>query len=123
MNRSASFFALGRIKKTLKPVAVITTSGSAVVELFPACMEAYYSGLPLVMITADRPSEYRGSGAPQSIEQANIFKNYVGKSWDLSISSELPNFRVVTQPIHINVCFGEPLLSGEVKVLKGSTSC
>src|SRR5690242_4112012 len=67
--RSAAFFALGRAIQTRRPVAVVTTSGTAVGELLPAAMEAHYSGVPLVLITADRPRCYRGTGAPQSAEQ------------------------------------------------------
>jgi len=74
--RSAGFFAVGRAKRDHKPVAVITTSGTAVAELLPAAVEAYYSGLPLVLITADRPARYRGTGAPQAIEQESIFGVY-----------------------------------------------
>ena len=62
--RSAAFFALGRIKATGNPVAIVTTSGTAAVETFPAVVESFYQGLPLIVITADRPKSYRGSGAP-----------------------------------------------------------
>src|SRR5438874_3295663 len=74
--RSAAFFALGRTKRDGKPVAVVTTSGTAAAELLPAAIEAYYSGVPLVLITADRPARYRGTGAPQSIEQVGLFGIY-----------------------------------------------
>jgi 2-succinyl-5-enolpyruvyl-6-hydroxy-3-cyclohexene-1-carboxylate synthase len=91
--RSAAFFALGRAKLTGRPAAVVTTSGTAVAELLPAAIEAHYSGTPLILITADRPARYRGTGAPQSIEQEEIFGVYARGS--------------VT---HINVEFDEPLI-------------
>ncbi|HYC92368.1 MAG TPA: thiamine pyrophosphate-binding protein [Thermoanaerobaculia bacterium] len=78
--RSAAFFALGRIKLHGAPVAVVTTSGTAVAELLPATIEAYYSGLPLILITADRPARFRGTGAPQAIEQVGIFGVYAETS-------------------------------------------
>lgn len=99
--RSAAFFALGRIKLHGAPVAVVTTSGTAAAELLPACIEAHYSGLPLVLITADRPARFRGTGAPQSIEQVGLFGVYAASSreaWDAS------------RPLHVNVEFDEPLL-------------
>ena len=99
--RSAAFFALGRAKRDGKPVAVVTTSGTAAAELLPAAIEAYYSGVPLVLITADRPGRFRGTGAPQSIEQIGLFGVYAAtdiKAW---------NRRV---PLHINVEFDEPLI-------------
>ncbi len=91
--RSAAFFALGRTKETGQPCAVITTSGTAVAECLPAVIEAYYSAKPLVIVSADRPENYRGSGAPQTIEQENIFTNYayVGEDWN------------GWQPWHLNV--------------------
>jgi len=88
--RSAAFFAIGRMKLTGQPVAVVTTSGTAAAELLPALVEAHYSGLPLFVITADRPARFRGTGAPQSIEQVNLFGVYGTR--------------------HINVEFDEPLI-------------
>jgi len=99
--RSAGFFAVGRARRDERPVAVITTSGTAVAELLPAAVEAYYSGVPLVLITADRPARYRGTGAPQAIEQEAIFGVYAARSIDDW------NRRM---PLHINVEFDEPLL-------------
>jgi len=95
--RSAAFFALGRAKLTGRPAAVVTTSGTAVAELLPAAIEAHYSGTALILITADRPARYRGTGAPQSIEQEEIFGVYARGS-----------------VMHINVEFDEPLIDEEV---------
>lgn len=108
--RSAAFFALGRIKATNRPVAVVTTSGTAAGELLPAAMEAYYSGLPLVLITADRPRSYRGSGAPQTAEQVGLYGSYATYALDIAEAEEF-NLRrwEKTGPMHINVCFDEPL--------------
>jgi 2-succinyl-5-enolpyruvyl-6-hydroxy-3-cyclohexene-1-carboxylate synthase len=100
--RSAAFFALGRIKLHGNPVAVVTTSGTAVAELLPAAVEAYYSALPLILISADRPARFRGTGAPQSIEQVGIFGVYAEtliEGWSR------------TKPLHLNIEFEEPLLS------------
>ncbi|HKO59153.1 MAG TPA: thiamine pyrophosphate-binding protein [Thermoanaerobaculia bacterium] len=99
--RSAGFFALGRAKRDGRPVAVVTTSGTGVAELLPAAIEAYYSGLPLVLITADRPARFRGTGAPQSIEQIGIFGVYAAThpaTWDRR------------RALHLNIEFEEPLI-------------
>jgi 2-succinyl-5-enolpyruvyl-6-hydroxy-3-cyclohexene-1-carboxylate synthase len=114
--RSASFFALGRIKRFKKPVAVITTSGTAVAELMPATLEAHYSALPLILITADRPKRFRGTGSPQTIDQAALFGNYVERAWDLEGTEEfaIPGWTLL-RPLHINVCFEEPLIDAEVQ--------
>ncbi len=105
--RAAGFFAIGRIRATGKPVAVVTTSGTAVAELLPAVIEAHYQGLPLVALTADRPKCYRGSGAPQAIEQAGLFGNYVVECFDAD--SLVPDFSNWSwdAPIHLNVCLEE----------------
>ena len=99
--RSAAFFALGRAKQHGAPVAVVTTSGTAVAELLPAAVEAFYSGIPLVLISADRPARYRGTGAPQSIEQIGIFGPYAATSIDKWSGAT---------PLHINIEFDEPLI-------------
>lgn len=99
--RSAAFFAIGRVKLHGQPVGVVTTSGTAVAEMLPAAIEAYYSGLPLILISADRPARFRGTGAPQSIEQIGIFGVYA----ETSLESWTR-----TRPLHLNVEFDEPLL-------------
>lgn len=108
--RSAAFFAMGLAKKSGYPVAVLTTSGTAVAELLPATVEAYYSGVPLVLVTADRPSEYRGSGAPQTIEQVGIFGPYAPLALDVSEVEDLAGVAEWSGkvPLHLNLCFAEP---------------
>ena len=93
--RSGGFFALGRTMISGEPCAVLTTSGTAVAELLPAMIEAYYQQRPLVAITADRPARFRGTGAPQAIEQENIFGVYA-RQGSLSDWSGL-------EPWHCNV--------------------
>lgn len=75
--RCAGFFALGRCM-TSSPCAVVTTSGTAAAELLPAIIEAHYQQRPLLAITADRPAIYRGTGAPQAIEQENLYGPHAG---------------------------------------------
>jgi len=107
--RSAGFFALGRIRSTGKPVAVCTTSGTAVGELLPATMEAYYSDLPLYLLTADRPRRFRRSGAPQAAEQAGIFGIYAPLALDIEDVDGLAGFLDHrNKPVHVNVCFEDP---------------
>lgn len=109
--RSAAFFALGRIMVERKPVAVLTTSGTAAAELLPATIEAHYQGLPLFLLTADRPKTYRGSGAPQAIEQMGIFGVYAQPLGDWDATDD-PLEMYATQnnrPLHLNVCLDEPL--------------
>ncbi len=71
--RSAGFLALGLAKLSGDPVAVICTSGTAVANLTPSVVEACYAAVPLVVVTADRPPEARGVGAPQTIDQHAFF--------------------------------------------------
>lgn len=108
--RSAAFFALGRILADRAPVAVLTTSGTAAAELLPAVIEAHYQGLPLVLITADRPRRFRGSGAPQAIEQKDLFGPYVSACLDVEVGVSLSwPTRIGPHPFHINICLDEPL--------------
>ena len=99
--RSAAFFALGRSRRDQQPVAVVTTSGTAVGELLPATIEAYYASIPLILITADRPARYRGTGAPQCIEQDGIFGVYAATALDRWSGRA---------PLHMNIEFDEPLI-------------
>lgn len=102
--RSAGFFALGRTMETAKPCAVVTTSGTAVAELLPAVIEAFYQARPLVAITADRPAEFRGTGAPQTMEQTGIFGEHAWQGpadWDGK------------RPMHWNVEFEEAFTLGD----------
>lgn len=108
--RSAAFFALGRIKATGRPVAVVTTSGTAAGELLPAAMECYYVNLPLVLITADRPRRFRGSGGPQAAEQEHLFGRYAQSFYDIGKGDELMDLNRWNQTgvLHLNVCLEEP---------------
>lgn len=109
--RSAAFFALGRIQAERKPVAVLTTSGTAAAELLPAAIEAHYQGLPLFLLTADRPKSYRGTGAPQAIEQEGIFGIYAQPLGDWDATDDPLEMYATTnnRPLHLNVCLDEPL--------------
>jgi 2-succinyl-5-enolpyruvyl-6-hydroxy-3-cyclohexene-1-carboxylate synthase len=88
-----------------QPVAVVTTSGTAAAELLPATIEAYYQGLPLILVTADRPERFRHSGAPQAIEQEGLFGVYAQRL-DLSNPTDPSELK---SPLHINLCLDEPL--------------
>jgi 2-succinyl-5-enolpyruvyl-6-hydroxy-3-cyclohexene-1-carboxylate synthase len=109
--RSAAFFALGRCIVSKQPVAVVTTSGTAAAELLPAAIEAYYQGAPLVLVTADRPRSYRGTGAPQAIEQVDLFGPYSSRTLDLDKSDATIDWPTCIQgiPFHLNVCLDEPV--------------
>jgi len=121
--RSAGFFALGRTMAG-QPCAVVTTSGTAAAELLPAVIEAHYQARPLVLVTADRPQRFRGTGAPQAIEQAGIFGPYVEGSNDVAGDEEADGgpehgeFRDLlagwsgTRPWHVNLCLEEDEIDG-----------
>jgi len=127
--RGMSFAALGHAMATGLPSVCITTSGSAVANLLPACVEASHSGLPVVFITADRPPELRGTGANQTILQPGIFGTFVRLSRELPcaendfaskeslVESIYEAVAVATGenpgPVHINMPIREPLLENE----------
>jgi 2-succinyl-5-enolpyruvyl-6-hydroxy-3-cyclohexene-1-carboxylate synthase len=119
--RCAAFFALGIAQQTQKPVAIVCTSGSALLNYYPAIAEAYYSKIPLVVISADRPKHLIDIGDGQTIRQENVFQNHILFSANL-IGDEIKrdfNTNLVAEslqialskkgPIHINVPFDEPL--------------
>lgn len=117
--RAAAYFALGRVKDRGAPVAVVTTSGTAAAELLPAAVEAYYAGLPLVLVTADRPPSHRGTGSPQAIEQVDLYGAYAPTIFDGADETDHLSLAEWNgqQPVHINVCFNEPLVDDEIPTL------
>lgn len=124
--RSAAFFALGLAKKTKRPVVIVCTSGTAAANYFPAIVEAYYSRVPLVVLTADRPHELRDVGAPQAIEQIKLYGDYVKWFHEMALPEATPKMlhyvrskaarasHIANQgnagPVHLNFPFREPLL-------------
>jgi len=119
--RCAAFFALGMAQQLNKPVALICTSGSALLNYYPAIAEAFYSDIPLVVISADRPLHLVDIGDGQTIRQENVFANHIlynancieGSEHQLHNEKEI-NIALNTAiefkgPVHINVPFTEPL--------------
>ena len=118
--RSAAFFALGRIKRDGAPAAVVTTSGTAAAELLPAVLEAKHSGLLLIAVTADRPQRLRGTGAPQTIDQPPLFAAAGAAQADIEAPGQLSELPHGDGPVHLNVCFDEPLVDAEpVSIARG----
>lgn len=114
--RSAAFFALGIAQQTRKPVALVCTSGSALLNYYPAISEAFYSNIPLVIISADRPANLIDVGDGQTIRQENVFENHILFSANLGDENdgELIEKAIQTAiakkgPVHINVPFEDPL--------------
>ncbi|MFE7508115.1 2-succinyl-5-enolpyruvyl-6-hydroxy-3-cyclohexene-1-carboxylic-acid synthase [Promicromonospora sp. NPDC057488] len=133
--RDAGFLALGLSKGAEgAPVAVVTTSGTAVANLHPAVLEAHHAGLPLVLLTADRPHELRGTGASQTTDQVGIFGSAVRHAVDVpapaapatddDAATALRDLRSVVGravaaalgfrsghpgPVHLNLAFRDPL--------------
>jgi len=89
--RSAAFVALGLGRATGRPAAVLVTSGTAVANLHPAVLEADHGGVPLLLLTADRPPELRGTGANQTIDQVGLFGGAVRFSVDLGVAGDRPD--------------------------------
>jgi 2-succinyl-5-enolpyruvyl-6-hydroxy-3-cyclohexene-1-carboxylate synthase len=75
--RTAGFFALGLAVESGRPAAIVTTSGTAVANLHPAVLEAHHSGVPMIVLSADRPGELRGIGSNQTTVQPGIFASAV----------------------------------------------
>ena len=117
--RSAAFFALGIAQQIQKPVAVICTSGSALLNYYPAVAEAFYSQIPLVVISADRPSDKIDIGDGQTIRQENVFQNHSIYNANLVDGASSKNDQKIIEaltiavqekgPVHINAPFEEPL--------------
>jgi 2-succinyl-5-enolpyruvyl-6-hydroxy-3-cyclohexene-1-carboxylate synthase len=89
--RSAAFFALGLALATDRPVAVVCSSGTATANFYPAIIEARYSGVPLLIMTADRPPELRESGANQTVDQVKMYGDHVLWAVDVALPEAAPS--------------------------------
>lgn len=117
--RCAAFFALGIAQQTQKPAAVVCTSGSALLNYYPAFAEAFYSQIPLIVISADRPQSKIDIGDGQTIRQENVFANHslynanlteeASEENDLKINEAINKAFTKKGPVHINAPFEEPL--------------
>ncbi len=122
--RSAAFFALGLARQTRRPVVLLCTSGTAGANYFPAVIEARESGVPLLVITADRPPEMRECRSGQTIDQQKLFADYVDFYHELAVpEASLPLLGYLRQtvahafaramqpggPVHLNAPFRDPL--------------
>jgi 2-succinyl-5-enolpyruvyl-6-hydroxy-3-cyclohexene-1-carboxylate synthase len=123
--RSAAFFALGLARQHHRPVAVLCTSGTAGANYFPAVIEAQESGVPLLVITADRPPEMRECRSGQTIDQQKLYGSHVNFHHEFSVpQASLPMLRYLRQtvahawertqwpvsgPVHLNAPFRDPL--------------
>ncbi|MEM6645523.1 MAG: 2-succinyl-5-enolpyruvyl-6-hydroxy-3-cyclohexene-1-carboxylic-acid synthase, partial [Bacteroidota bacterium] len=122
--RGTAFAALGYGRATRQPAAWITTSGTALANGYPAVIEASVSGVPMILLTADRPPELRDTGANQTIDQPGIYGSYVRWQFDMPApSADVPAAFVLTTvdqavhrakrqgggPVHLNAMFREPL--------------
>lgn len=123
--RSAGFMALGIAKAHRKPVILVCTSGSAVAHYMPAVLEAQYSGVPLIILSADRPHTLQHVGAPQTVDQQKLFGTAVNYYEELAVPQQEHYYtypRLVARkaymkavdvkrgPVHINVPLFEPLV-------------
>ncbi|MFT3969039.1 MAG: 2-succinyl-5-enolpyruvyl-6-hydroxy-3-cyclohexene-1-carboxylic-acid synthase [Micropruina sp.] len=126
--RSAGFLALGLAKASGRPVPVLTTSGTAVGNLLPAVMEAHHSGVPLLVISADRPAALVGVGANQTTDQVRLFQPFVRWSARVASTAAPPSWAAQTArgyllaegagtgnpgPVHLNVELDLPLVGDE----------
>jgi 2-succinyl-5-enolpyruvyl-6-hydroxy-3-cyclohexene-1-carboxylate synthase len=130
--RSASFTALGLAKASRRPVAVLCTSGTAAANFHPAVIEADESGIPLLVLTADRPPEMRGTGANQVIDQVKLYGSAVRWFCEAGVPEARPGMvgywrslacqawaqasgraGALAGPVHLNLAFREPLVPGE----------
>ncbi len=130
--RAAGFVALGLSRARGRPAALLCTSGSAGANYFPAIVEAYQAEVPLLVLSADRPPELQGCGAPQTICQTHLFGHYargfldlgapdvdVAAAGDLDAVTELLSscLHQTPGPIHLNLPFRKPLWTAEAQAV------
>lgn len=137
--RSAAFFAIGLARQRRRPLVLLCTSGTAGANYFPAVVEAQESGVPLLVITADRPPEMRECRSGQTIDQEKLFGGHVNFYHEFAVpQATLPMLRYLRQtvahawertqwpfagPVHLNAPFRDPLppiADGEAVALRGT---
>jgi 2-succinyl-5-enolpyruvyl-6-hydroxy-3-cyclohexene-1-carboxylate synthase len=129
--RAAAFFALGIAQQTRKPTVLVCTSGSALLNYYPAFAEAFYSQIPLIVVSADRPQSKIDIGDGQTIRQENVFANHSLYNANLLETVSEENDRKINEaintaidkkgPVHINAPFEEPLYETVSKLSVNST--
>ncbi len=112
--RSAGFYALGIAQQTKKPTILLCTSGTALLNYAPAICEAFYQKISLIILSADRPLELRGKGENQTINQENIFNNFIKSSFNIDSLENISDVVMKTieepkGPVHLNIPLTEPL--------------
>ncbi|OUU77388.1 MAG: 2-succinyl-5-enolpyruvyl-6-hydroxy-3-cyclohexene-1-carboxylic-acid synthase [Chloroflexi bacterium TMED70] len=132
--RSAAYFALGKAKKTNSPTILICTSGTATLNYSPAISEAYYSKIPMIVITSDRPMHFRETGANQTLNQTNLYQNNINWFYDIPLQTDLNiisniAFKAINfsnnspkGPVHINWQFNEPFTDGNIEKINQTQS-
>ena len=124
--RSAAFLALGIARQSGRPVAMLTTSGTAAANLLPAVIEADHSGVPLLLLTADRPPALRDTGAGQTVDQLKLFGAFVRWFAEAGVAEARPESNAYWRsiacrgyytatgvrpgPVHLNLAFRDPLV-------------
>jgi 2-succinyl-5-enolpyruvyl-6-hydroxy-3-cyclohexene-1-carboxylate synthase len=127
--RSAAFFGLGMAKRSMRPVVLLCTSGTAGANYFPAVIEAHEAGVPLLVITADRPPEMRACASGQTIDQHRLYGDHVHFYHELAVPEANPALlRYLRQtvahavertlapfggPVHLNAPFRDPLVPSD----------
>lgn len=130
--RAAGYIALGLAQQTGRPVGLVCTSGTAAVNLAPAAVEAYYQGVPLLLLTADRPPEWIDQQDNQAIHQRGLYEPHVRASYELPVDLTHPDarwfaLRILREalehargplpgPVHVNVPLREPLYLDDLDV-------
>ena len=121
--RSAAFVALGIARATRRPVGVLVTSGTAAAELFAAVCEANHAFVPLLLLTADRPPELQGVGAPQAMDQVGLYGSHVREAWSidprdlesgewrgLAAETYAATLGAAPGPVQLNLMLADPLV-------------
>ncbi len=136
--RSAAFVAIGMYQKTGRPVVVTCTSGSALLNYAPGVSEAFYQGIPLIILSADRPHYWIDKGEGQTIRQRGALSNFIHTELNIPLESNISDYKILDKeicecidrsmqpvpgPVHINIEYEEPLYNSIDKFDMNSILC